>query len=386
MAKVKAEKQEDIESPQEQLKRLLKEYKEDHYNDEETVDYKVSTGSLLLDEATNGGVGPGVTRLCGQNNGGKTPESLELLSNFLKTKIKGRKKKGLYIKAEGKLSKVNMDRTDIKFVFSPEEWEDGTVFVLETNIYEAVIDMIKDLVNNNPTGTLYGIVFDSVDGLILRDDMKKGAQDAHKVAGPQLLSKKFLTAMNLAMVKRGHMVLMISQVSAEIKLDPYAKTPNRGGMFSGGNALLHFSNFTLEFQPRYQSDLILDPPTGKITDKKTKMLGHRCKVVIKKSEEENVFKTVEYPIKYGVKGGSGIWLEYELIDYMISWGFLKPKGAWLEVDTSLKKEIESNNFQIKEQFNGMDKTREFLEANPDLTNFLHKKFREIAFNHEGNKD
>ena len=49
--------------------------------------YKVSTGSLQLDIATEGGIGAGIHRFCGENEGGKTAESLVLLDNFLKSKF-----------------------------------------------------------------------------------------------------------------------------------------------------------------------------------------------------------------------------------------------------------------------------------------------------------
>ena len=72
-----------------------------HHNFEEEEDYKVSTGSLLLDIATGGGIGPGLHRFCGINEGGKTSEALEVCRNFLSSIPKGR---AMLIKAEGRLS------------------------------------------------------------------------------------------------------------------------------------------------------------------------------------------------------------------------------------------------------------------------------------------
>ena len=72
-------------SASDRLLSFLKDNKEDHYNFEDEVYYKVSTGSLNLDIATSGGLCPGLHRFIGMNEGGKTSEALEVTKNFLKT-------------------------------------------------------------------------------------------------------------------------------------------------------------------------------------------------------------------------------------------------------------------------------------------------------------
>ena len=81
----------------ETLKSFLKENKEHHYNYEEEVDYKVSSGSLNVDFELGGGLGPGLHRFTGMNEGGKTSEALEVLKNF----INRPSSRGIYIKAQG---------------------------------------------------------------------------------------------------------------------------------------------------------------------------------------------------------------------------------------------------------------------------------------------
>ena len=66
------------------LKSFLSENKEHHYNFEDEIDYKVSSGSLKMDFELGGGLGPGLHRFIGINEGGKTSESLEVMKNFLK--------------------------------------------------------------------------------------------------------------------------------------------------------------------------------------------------------------------------------------------------------------------------------------------------------------
>ncbi len=72
------------------LKSFLKNNKEYHYNFEEEIDYKVSSGSLRMDFELGGGFGPGLHRFVGMNEGGKTSESLEVMKNFLNTQEKSK--------------------------------------------------------------------------------------------------------------------------------------------------------------------------------------------------------------------------------------------------------------------------------------------------------
>ena len=124
---------------------FLKNNKEDHFNYEEQVSYRVSSGSLEFDHHLDGGFGPGLHRFVGMNEGGKTSASLEVMKNFLKMP----KSKAVYFKAEGRLSDEMIKRCGVKFVFTHEEWEEGTCFVFESNIYETVVDLMRQLVSSN---------------------------------------------------------------------------------------------------------------------------------------------------------------------------------------------------------------------------------------------
>ncbi len=76
--KAKEEQKEDGISSKSILGDFLKSNKDDHYNFEESVNYKVSTGSLNMDMQTGGGLGPGLHRFVGFTEGGKTSASLRL--------------------------------------------------------------------------------------------------------------------------------------------------------------------------------------------------------------------------------------------------------------------------------------------------------------------
>lgn len=369
------DKKESNESPESQLGAYLshKDNKSKHFNFEEDVTYKVSFGSALIDAAA-GQLGPGICRLVGNNNEGKSPESLEIMRNFLNTVPDSR---GLLILAEGRQSEENRNRCKLIFVDDYKDWKDGTVFVLQSNNYEFIINLVRELVKNNPTKRKYCLIFDSVDGLILDEDNNKSSEDSHRVAGPQLLTKKFLQSMNLELVKRGHLCLMLSQVTAEIKLDPYTKTPNRGGNFSGGNALLHYADIILSYNFSYPSDYILDNPKGKLNDGKSKAIGKWCKITIEKSNKEATRKqTLSYPIKFG-RTPSGIWQELELIEVMLAFSMITKETAWIKIGDELLKELKEKNLPMEDKFQGMDNFRKFLEDNQNTTDYLSEKIRLI---------
>jgi len=351
-----------------------KENKEDHFNFQEAVTWKISTGSLLLDAAVGGGITPSLIRLCGPNNEGKTPQALEICRNFL-TEIP--KSRVVWILAEGRLSKENKERCGMKFVTNAEEWTDGSVFILESNVYDLIINVIKDLVLNNEEDIRYCFVIDSMDGLILKRDKDNNPVDASKVAGTQVISKKLLQSLSIGMFKHGHLMIAISQITSEIKIDQYAKTAPRGGMFSGGNALLHWADFILEYNTSNLSDYILDNPSGKMNDGKSKPIGKYSKVMIQKSTTEATRKTlIQYPIKFGKKP-SGIWVEYEILDSLLMWDLVVAKGAWITVDDSLIEELKNNNIEMPKQHQGRENFRKWLEENEDATKYLFSKLKAV---------
>jgi RecA/RadA recombinase len=350
---------------------FLKENKEDHYNFEEEIYYKVSTGSLNLDIATGGGLSPGLHRFLGMNEGGKTSEALEVTRNFLKTVDNSR---AFLFKAEGRLSKEIQERSGIKFITNPEEWTDGTCFVFECNIFETVSELMKDLIQNNDENKRYIFILDSVDGLMTKGDSQKTLSEATKVAGGAVISSMLMKKISLALSKRGHMAIFISQVRSDIKLDPYAANKEvRQTSATGGNALLHFANWILEFEPRYNKDLILEKPNEKYDPLKNKIVGHSVKITIKKSTNETTNSKVQYPIKYGRKDGGSIWKEYEVIDQILAWEFATAKGAWVTFSDEVIEELKKSNIELKKQHQGIDNLRSYLEENKDITNYFYNK-------------
>lgn len=354
------------------LKSFLKEKSEHHYNFEETINYKVSTGSLNLDMQTGGGLSPGLHRFVGFTEGGKSSASLEVMKNFLATIPNS---KGFYVKAEGRLSDEMQKRSGIKFVFNAEEWDVGTCFVFECNIYETVVEGMKNLVMTNEEKIKYIFVVDSVDGLIAQNDSSKSFNESQKVAGGAVIAGAFMKMTSTPLSKRGHMAIFISQVRSDIKIDPYSSAPIRQTSATGGNALLHFSNFILEFEPRFEGDIILKDPSIKKSDPiKNPIIGHWCKICIKKSPNEKSKVRITYPIKYGRTNGTSVWLEKEIVDMLMVWEMVTRSGAWYYLSEDFISMLKENSIEAPEKFQGENAIFEFVESNPNLVKLLHKYF------------
>src|SRR4051812_37234582 len=111
---------------------LLNGYKETHYNFNKVSPVRIPSGSLIIDSIIN--VKTGTTlRMGGPAEVGKTSQSLLFADNFMKVMPKA---KTVYVNAEAKFSEELQGRTGMKFVFDSEQWDYGTVFVLETNIFD----------------------------------------------------------------------------------------------------------------------------------------------------------------------------------------------------------------------------------------------------------
>ena len=209
-----------------------------------------------------------------------------------------------------------------------------------------------------------------MDGLITKEDLEKGSSDARKVAGGALMTSDFLKRISLGMSKFGHMCIMISQVRSNININPYAKQdPNNQTNSSGGNAILHYPDWILEFKKQNKGDKILEKPTEQITPE-NKIYGHNAKVLILKSTNESTGQTVSYPIKHGRMEGKSIWVEREVIDMLLMWGYLEKAGAWIKLDDEIKSYLKEKGVEAKDSYQGSQAVYDFLESNEEATSAL----------------
>jgi hypothetical protein len=172
------------------------------------------------------------------------------------------------------------------------------------------------------------------------------------------------------------MAIFISQVRADIKLDPYSKAPIRQTSATGGNALLHFANYIVEFEPRYKGDLILQDSANKTIDiKKNPIIGHFAKATIKKSPNEKTNMTITYPIRYGRKNGTSIWVQKEIVDLLYAWEFIEKRGAWIKPVEEFKELLVENGFEFPETIQGDNNLFKIIEDDNKLCEFLVNYFK-----------
>ena len=339
--------------------------REYHYNFEERAeDYLVSSGSMILDKVIGGGFGAGLHRFIGANEGGKTNEALHVMFNMLNSMNDS---KGLFVMAEGRLNTDIKKRSGIKFVYDPAEWEIGTCLVFECHVMDTMVDLLRGLIRNNPDREKFCIVIDSMDGLITKEDLEKSSSEARKVAGGALMTSDFLKRISLGMSKFGHMCIMVSQVRASININAYAKQdPNNQTNSSGGNAILHYPDWILEFQKQNKSDKILEKPDQQITPD-NKIYGHNAKVLICKSTNETTGQVVKYPIKHGRINGKSIWIEREVVDMLLMWGYIERSGSWFKFEEEVMDYIKEKNLEIKEAHQGSQAIYGSLEKDEKVT-------------------
>jgi RecA/RadA recombinase len=372
MAKNKDKKEEEIITSEKIAGAFFEANSADHLGNVETAEeYKVSMGSNILDREMDGGLSAGLHRFIGINEGGKTSQALLVMKNFL-APVKDRR--GILIKAEGRLSKQMVARSGITFVTDPKDWKDGTCLVFECNVFETVNDFMRTMVTNNPQRKKYCILLDSVDGLIPKGDLIKNEGDATKVAGGALLTSTLLKRINKRMTKEGHLAIFISQVRSEVVIEQKGKREIRQGSASGGNALKHYADWVIEFEPRFGGDLIMPDPEAKPDPIKNPIWGHWAKIKILKSPNEKTGLTFRYPIKYGRVGGNSIWVEYEVGSILISHEYYTRKGGWYSIDPDFADELTKAGLTFKEKIQGELNVYNHLEENQALTKYLKDKF------------
>lgn len=348
-----------------------KENQKYHFNNFNEEEYKISSGSLNLDLALGGGLPAGAHRFTGVNEGGKTSCALTVAKNFQSNF--GKNGMVVIIKSEGRLSKEMLKRSGVDT--DPEKF-----FVLDCNIFEKVFEFIRDLVFNNEDGKKYMFIVDSVDALCRINDIDKPFAESEQVAGGALVTSVFLKKMVLPITKMGHMMILTSQVRIEIPSSAYAARGGPKVKQAGGNAIKHYANFILEFEERYNNDIMWENPSASKLDDKGNPIGHYCKIRFRKSINEKTGAQVRYPIRYGRTGGNSIWLEKEIIDMMYLWGFIEKKGAWISFDEELLKELESKSLECPEKIQGDNKLLDLLESNGKLKNFFYNIINEIFDN------
>lgn len=371
-AKQKEEKTQDSKSA---LSALLTETKEDHFAFVEKNSKVISTGSLILDSILKIRSGD-IVRLCAKGAElGKSSQAFVFAHNFHKQYPKG---KTIYIMSEARLSPEMQGRSGHKFAFTPEEWDYGTVFVFPCNVFETIAKILEQLLKDmTAAGENLCIIWDSLDGAILKQDSLKDVWDGKespKVAGVPLLTKLLFKRFALPVNYADCLMVVISQFSTDIKLDPYSKEPPRQNAAAGGSSLNHMSSYTLTYQPRYGGDMILEKPNEKPDPNKNKVIGLYATIEVTKSGTDVSGTKVKIPIKKGVVGPA-IWVEKEVVDMAISYEMLKRSGAWYKFSDDVIKMAEVDGVILKDSIQGESGVFDYFSTNKDILDWFEAKIR-----------
>jgi RecA/RadA recombinase len=352
---------------------LLKGYEEDHYNFVHNERIPLSTGSLLLDSYVKLKTGS-VMRLAGPLESGKTSQTLLLMANYLNTVPNSR---GLYIKGEGRLSEEIQARSGLKFVFSEKEWELGTIFVFECNVFEAVCDVVQAILKAMyEKGEKLVFTIDSLDGMILKKDLEKTATENVQPAGVPKMTKMFFRRLSLPINKYDALALLTSQYAESFKIDMYAKDKPQPVQGVGGSAVSHQPDWILEYGVRYTSHYILEDENAKPDPVKNKNIGHKVNVTLRKTTNEKTGTKVEIPIKYG-QVGNCIWRSVEVAEMSLLLGLAVRTKNTFEFSEPLAKEFKEKGIEAKEKIVGSNNFYNYLDENKKVCDMLYDKIKNV---------
>ncbi len=371
-----------IEEPKEPsssdvLASFMEEHKTEHFNEVVPQHRIISMGSLKLDSRVKIRSGC-VVRFSGLGAElGKTSETLVLIDEFLKTMPKS---KAIFFKAEGRLSNEMMKRSGLKFVFKAADWVYGTVFVFSGNRFETIAQLLETLLADmHAKGEHLAAAIDSLDGLQLRADAEKdlwGGKDSPKVAGVQLLTKLLFRRVALPVTHYDALLIITSQYSTPISLDPYAPSAPRQVSGGGGSSAMHQSDYVFELGQRYNGDNILEHPDDKPDSVKNKIIGIWATYIIKKSGTDVSGERLRIPIKKG-RVGSAIWVEKEVGDMLLAYDLVKKSGSWLSFDGPFIKEAKEAGVTIKEKVQGLNGLYDYIESDRAVFDWLYARFRKM---------
>ncbi len=292
----------------------------------------VSTGSLALDLALGGqGVPYGrVTEIFGQESSGKTTICLHLASNVQKTG-------GIaaYIDVEHALDPKYAQRIGVKV----EE-----LYISQPDYGEQALEITDQLIRS---GAVDLVIIDSVAALVPKAELE-GDMGEQQMALQARLMSQALRKLTSSIGKTKSCVVFTNQLREKVGL--FFGNPE---ITPGGRALKFFSSCRIELKR-----------TGILKDS-DKAIGISVKAKVVKNKVAPPHQEAELEIYYD----KGISKEADLINLGINMGIINKAGAWVSY-----KDIKLGQ--------GIDKAREFLIENQELTKKIEK---DILDKHYGRK-
>ncbi len=283
----------------------------------------ISTGALSLDIALGiGGLPKGrIVEVFGPESSGKTTIALSVIAQ-------AQKKGGVvaYVDAEHAL--------DVKYARAlGVNTEDMLISQPDTG--EQALEITETLVRS---GAIDVLVVDSVAALVPRAEIEGEMGDSHMGLQARLMSQA-LRKLTAAINRSQTLVIFINQIRMKIGVmfgNPETTT--------GGNALKFYSSVRLDVRR-----------VGAIKSGED-VTGNRTAVKVVKNKMAPPFTKTEFDLMYG----EGISLEGDVLDLGVTAGLIEKSGAWF-------------SYNGERMGQGRDQAKEFLKANPNVTQEVRTK-------------
>ena len=285
----------------------------------------IPTGALSLDIALGiGGVPRGrIIEIYGPEASGKTTLAQHIVAEC-------QKKGGIaaFVDAEHALDPEYAQALGVNV---------DELLISQPDTGEQALEITEELVRSSAVDI---VVVDSVAALVPKAEIDGSMEDQQMGLQARLMSKA-LRKLTGIVSKTNTTVIFINQLRQKIGImfgNPETTT--------GGTALKYYSSVRLDIR-RIET---LKNENGEF--------GNRVKIKVVKNKGAPPFKVAECDLIYG-KGFSKTGC---ILDVAVSFDIVKKSGAWFSY----------NEEKIGQ---GREKTKEFLEANPDLLNEIEQKVR-----------
>lgn len=298
-------------------------------SDERVVDIPaISTGSLGLDIALGiGGIPRGrIIEIYGPESSGKTTLTMHMIAE-------AQKKGGLaaFIDAEHAFDKTYAEKLGI---------DTENLLISQPDNGEQALEIADHLIRS---GAIDIIVIDSVAALVPKGELE-GEMGESKMGLQARLMSQALRKLTGTISKTGCSCIFINQLREKIGVmfgNPETTT--------GGNALKFYASVRLDIRR-----------IGQIKDGDD-INGNRTKVKVVKNKVAPPFKVVEFDIMYG----KGISKVGEIVDLGVELNVIQKSGSWF-------------SYNGNKLGQGRDSVKQLIEDNPELSEELEKKIKELV--------
>ncbi len=286
----------------------------------------IPTGSMTLDYALGiGGIPRGrIIELYGPESSGKTTVALHCIAQT--QKMGG---EVAFIDVEHALDPIYARNLGVNI---------DTMLVSQPDSGEQALEIAEALARS---GAVDCIVIDSVAAMVTKAEIDGDMGDMHVGQLARLMSQA-MRKLTSVLAKSNCTAIFINQIREKIGVmygNPET-TP-------GGRAL------------KFYASVRLDVRKGEAIKVDGQIVGNHTRVKVVKNKVAPPFKDCEFDIMYG----KGISRTGEVLDLAVELGVVKKGGAWFSY----------NDMKLGQ---GRDKSKEFLEANPDIMDEIEDKIRE----------